>query len=56
MQKSKEDGRICSKIFFTDEATISLFGSVKKQNTRYWSTENPHCMKEQHTQWYYYLF
>ena len=37
-------------ILFTDECTFALNGEVNKQNCRYWSTENPHWMRETHTQ------
>lgn len=37
-------------ILFSDECTFALNGEVNKQNCRYWSTENPHWMRETHTQ------
>lgn len=37
-------------ILFSDEATFCLNGSVNRQNFRYWSTNNPRWMREQHTQ------
>lgn len=36
---------------FSDEATFDMMGSVNRQNMRYWATENPHWMKEHHTQY-----
>lgn len=37
-------------ILFSDEATFTLHGHVNRQNCRYWSNENPHWMRECHTQ------
>lgn len=51
MERCVSDNTFCSNIIFTDEATFTLHGSVNKQNMRYWSAENPHWMREQHTQW-----
>jgi len=33
-------------IFFTDEAWFHLSGCVNTQNTRLWSSENPHAVHE----------
>lgn len=37
-------------VLFSDEATFSLHGHVNRQNCRYWADENPHWMRETHTQ------
>jgi hypothetical protein len=38
-------------ILFTDEATFCLNGTINKQNTRYWSSQNPRWYTEGHTQY-----
>lgn len=38
------------KICFSDEATFCLNGTVNRQNCRYWSVNNPHWMRDCHTQ------
>lgn len=38
-------------VMFSDECTFSLSGHANRQNCRYWSTENPHWMREEHTQY-----
>lgn len=38
-------------ILFSDECTFSLNGHTNRQNCRYWSRENPHWMREDHTQY-----
>lgn len=40
-----------SKIIFTDEAAFQIDGNVNHQNFRYWSTENPHWMRDDKTQY-----
>lgn len=37
-------------ICFSDECTFFLNGNVNRQNVRYWSDENPHIFRENHTQ------
>ncbi|KAJ8946864.1 hypothetical protein NQ318_006774 [Aromia moschata] len=37
-------------IVFSDEATFILNGQLNRQNCRYWAEENPHWMRELHTQ------
>jgi len=37
---------ILDVIFFTDEAWLHLLGYVNTQNTRLWSSENPHALHE----------
>ncbi|KAG4067602.1 hypothetical protein HA402_005374 [Bradysia odoriphaga] len=38
------------KVCFSDESTFHLTGYVNRHNCRYWSTENPHVFREEHTQ------
>ncbi|EFN89349.1 hypothetical protein EAI_07838, partial [Harpegnathos saltator] len=38
-------------IYFSDEATFELNGSINRQNIRYGADENPHWMKDSHTQY-----
>lgn len=38
-------------VLFSDESTFTLHGHVNRQNCRYWSNENPHWMREEHTQY-----
>ncbi|KAJ8962772.1 hypothetical protein NQ318_001171 [Aromia moschata] len=33
-----------------DESTFTLHGHVNRQNCRYWSRQNPHWLRELHTQ------
>ncbi|KYN21601.1 hypothetical protein ALC57_06024, partial [Trachymyrmex cornetzi] len=40
-----------SKIIFTGEAAFQINGNVNHQNFRYWSTENPHWMRADKTQY-----
>lgn len=35
---------------FSDESTFCLNGNVNRHNCRYWARENPHWIREQHTQ------
>lgn len=37
-------------ILFSDECTFTLHGEVNHHNCRYWSDNNPHWMRETHTQ------
>lgn len=37
-------------VLFSDESTFTLNGHVHRQNCRYWASENPHWMRELHTQ------
>lgn len=37
-------------IIFSDECTFSLNGSVNRKNCRYWAENNPHWMRETHSQ------
>lgn len=38
-------------VMFSDECTFLLNGHANRQNCRYWSTENPHWIREEHTQY-----
>src|SRR5437588_198499 len=38
-------------VLFSDESTFTLNGHVNRQNCRYRSNENPHWMREEHTQY-----
>lgn len=40
-----------NQIIFSDEATFLLNGKVNRHNCRYWAKENPHWIREQHTQY-----
>ncbi|CAH1115686.1 unnamed protein product [Psylliodes chrysocephalus] len=37
-------------VFFSDKCTFTLHGYANRQNCRYWSRENPHWMRDDHTQ------
>lgn len=50
MQRCIQDPLFKTKIVFSDEASFSLNGHVNRQNSRYWSDENPHWAQECHTQ------
>lgn len=39
------------QIMFSDESTFYLNGNVNRHNCRYWATENPHWIRENHTQY-----
>lgn len=45
-----QNNNFIDNVLFSDEATFYLNGHVNRQNTRYWSDENPHWMQEYHTQ------
>lgn len=49
--KLERDAHFHKNILFTDEATFCLNGTINKQNTRYWSSQNPHWYLEGHTQY-----
>lgn len=38
-------------ICFSDEATFQISGKVNRHNMRYWADENPHWMRDSHTQY-----
>ncbi|EZA55215.1 hypothetical protein X777_05219 [Ooceraea biroi] len=37
-------------IAFSDEASFEINGNVNRHNCRFWTDENPHWMREAHTQ------
>ncbi|KAJ8949747.1 hypothetical protein NQ318_005070 [Aromia moschata] len=37
-------------VLFSDESTFTLHGHVNRRNYRYWLRENPHWMRELHTE------
>lgn len=37
-------------VLFSDEGTFTLHGHVNRQNCSFWSDENPHFMRKEHTQ------
>lgn len=51
MQLIDENTVNLRNILFSDESTFTLNGQVNRQNCRYWADENPHWMREGHTQW-----
>ncbi|KAJ8935757.1 hypothetical protein NQ318_000230 [Aromia moschata] len=50
MDHNNQNNGFIANILFSDEATFFVNGHVNRQNTRYWSQENPHWMQEYHTQ------
>ncbi|KYN19914.1 hypothetical protein ALC57_07683 [Trachymyrmex cornetzi] len=50
MRRCDENESFPFWICFSDEATFQLSGEVNRHNMRYWSDENPHWMKDIHTQ------
>lgn len=51
MDKCHRDPLLIQNIIFSDESTFTLTGEVNRQNCRYWAKENPHWMREHHTQY-----
>ncbi|XP_066587659.1 uncharacterized protein [Prorops nasuta] len=51
MDKIDDDGALLNNILFTDESTFVLTHSPNKQNTRFWSKDNPRESIESHTQY-----
>ena len=51
MRRFDGDNNFFNWIVFSDEATFELHGSVNRHNCRYWSDENPHWMRDSHTQY-----
>jgi hypothetical protein len=45
-----ENDQYLHHICFSDESTFFLNGEVNTQNVRYWCDENPHVVRESHTQ------
>ncbi|XP_018369530.1 PREDICTED: uncharacterized protein LOC108765352 [Trachymyrmex cornetzi] len=50
MRRCDENESFPFWICFSDEATLQLNGEVNRHNMRYWSDENPHWMRDIHTQ------
>lgn len=50
MEMINDTPEFLNNILFTDEATFCFNGEVNRHNSRYWSRENPHWMREIHTQ------
>lgn len=50
MDRYVQEPNFLAKIVFSDEATFTLHGDVSRHNCRYWSDDNPHWMRESHTQ------
>ncbi|XP_024869057.1 uncharacterized protein LOC112452865, partial [Temnothorax curvispinosus] len=51
MRRCDNDNTFLDNIIFSDEASFELNGTVNRQNCRYWSDENPHWMRDLHTQY-----
>src|SRR5215467_5317971 len=51
MRRYDENHQFFNWICFSDEATFELNGSVNRQNLRYWADNNPHWMRDCHTQY-----
>ena len=50
MEMCNRDLGLAARIIFSDESTFTLNGEVNRQNLRYWAPQNPHWMREHHTQ------
>lgn len=51
MERIVQNPNFQSLIVFSDESTFQLNGEVNRHNCRYWSNENPHWLRENHTQY-----
>lgn len=51
MERIVQNPNFQSLIVFSDESTFQLNGEVNRHNCRYWSNENPHWLRESHTQY-----
>lgn len=51
MGRIDQNPNFLSQIVFSDESTFQLNGEVNRHNFRYWSNENPHWLREHHTQY-----
>lgn len=51
MEKWERNQNFFNNIIFSDESTFMLNGTVNRHNCRYWADENPHWMRESHTQY-----
>lgn len=50
MSRFDQNNQFFKFIVFSDEATFMLNGKVNRHNCRFWANENPHWMREGHTQ------
>ena len=46
LEKCKQHPQFLHSVFFTDEASFHLTGSVNRQNKRFWGTKNPNALVE----------
>ena len=46
LERQRHDPQFLHSIFFSDEASFHLTGSVNRQNERYWGIENPRALVE----------
>lgn len=51
MELRLRDADFLGKVCFSDESTFHISGYVNRHNCRYWSQENPHVFREEHTQY-----
>ncbi|GAB1865891.1 DUF4817 domain-containing protein [Camponotus japonicus] len=51
MEMIVDDPLLLNNIVFSDEATFELTGNVNRHNCRYWTNENPHWKRDNHTQY-----
>lgn len=51
MERFDQNNRFLFWTCFSDEATFDLIGIANRHNMRYWDTENPHWMREHHSQY-----
>lgn len=51
MTKIENDENFINNVVFSDEASFMLNGTVNRHNCRYWADDNPHWMREAHTQY-----
>ncbi|KAJ8960516.1 hypothetical protein NQ318_013800 [Aromia moschata] len=50
MQMIDDNTLPIENVLFSEESTLTLHGQVNRQNCRYWWRDNPHWMRELHTQ------
>jgi len=51
MEMIVDDPVLLNNIVFSEEATFELTGNVSRHNCRYWTNENPHWKRDNHTQY-----
>lgn len=51
IERRMRDANFLNHICFSDESTFHLTGYVNRHNCRYWSQEDPHIIREAHTQY-----